>query len=137
VELSKMSFYLKQAFGEARKTRATLRQRLIRFASRASQIWPPKMVEQETVCGERITDCAAYGYKPPRYAGDVLLLQPRVRPGLVDHFPGWKMVVSGRLIAANVDGHHDSLLDAEHVRSCAGAISTSIREIERASRNAA
>jgi amino acid adenylation domain-containing protein len=131
VEFSKAKFYLRQALREARRgSRATLRQRLFRFASRVGKMWPRKLVAQETVFGERLTEAAAYQYNPKRYAGEVLLLQPDDRPGLIDHIPGWKSVVDGKLVALNIAGQHDDLLSVEKVQSCAVAISESIGEIE-------
>ena len=75
------------------------------------------MAQIETVVGQHVTDSAAYRYKPPVYHGDVLLLQPKDRPSQVDHAPGWKTVVTGKLMTRDVDGHHDELLHRENAGS--------------------
>ncbi len=129
VEVSKACFYLKQALLEARtQHRTSLRQRLMRLIHRRKQVWQPTMVETETVLGERMTDAAAYRYVPPAYDGEVLLMQPKSRPGRVDHTPGWRAVVTGNLRSETVNGHHDELLSRENVPSVAGAITHALAE---------
>ena len=79
---------------------------------------------------EQMTDSAAYRYHPPKYAGNVLLLQPLDRPERVDYLPGWRFVASERLVARDVQGHHDELLTPENVESVANAISSHIEEMK-------
>jgi hypothetical protein len=80
-----------------------------------------------------MTDSAAYRYKPPTYSGDVLLLQPKDRPALVDHAPGWRTVVARRLLTQEVQGHHDELLDLEKAPTLAAVIASYLDPATRAS----
>jgi thioesterase domain-containing protein/aryl carrier-like protein len=127
VELSKFRFYLTQAY-KHHGTKKTLRQRL---QSRAKKIWRWELVQTEMSAGEQMTDSAAYRYKPPIYTGDVLLLRPVDRPSRVDHLPGWKAVISGKLMARDIDGHHEELFNLTKVRSLAQEIASHLTDVER------
>ena len=122
LELNKLAFYIRQGLRDAGDTgRATLLDRLL---YRARQVWHPSVVRDEVVVGEHLTDSAAYRYRPPQYAGDVLLIQPTDRPSKVDHLKGWKSVIEGRLFTQDVKGHHDELLNLRNVAGVAKVISS-------------
>ena len=124
VELSKAYFYLKHALCDIHSQRhATLHQRLARFLVRTGRSRMQAVPKVEIGLGGRITEAAAYRYRPPNYSGDVLLLQPKDRPSRVDHRPGWEAAVSGKLIARDVEGHHDVLLSQTFVQSLARVVS--------------
>lgn len=126
-EFSKAYFYLREALLPTQPQElANLRQRLHSFVTR--KVIPPMQTdgESESVIGNAITLAAAYRYAPPAYPGNVLLLQPKHRPHGVDHLPGWKSVVSGKLIAKDVEGHHDQLLNRDVVHHVAGVITSAL-----------
>jgi hypothetical protein len=134
VEMSKACFYMRRALMELRShNRASLRQRFLRLVTLRKTVWPPSMAPRETVLGQHMTDSAAYRYKPPTYSGDVLLLQPKDRPALVDHAPGWRTVVARRLLTQEVQGHHDELLDLEKAPTLAAVIASYLDPATRAS----
>lgn len=121
-ELAKLRFYIRQALRDrGSNTRATLMERL---GYRIRQVWPPSVVKNEVVVGEHLTDSAALQYRPPVYAGPVLLLQPVDRPASVNHQKGWQTVVSDTMTTMDVQGHHDELLDPKNVKAVAKAIAT-------------
>jgi amino acid adenylation domain-containing protein len=126
-EFSKAYFYLRQALLPTQPQELpNLRQRLHSFVTR--KVIPPMQTdgESENVAGNAITLSAAYRYEPPPYSGSVLLLQPKHRPHGVNHMPGWKSVVTGQLIAKDVEGHHDQLLNRDVVHQVAGVITAAL-----------
>ena len=130
-EFSKAYFYLREALLPTQPQElANLRQRLHSFVTR--KVIPPVQTdgESEHVLGNAITLAAAYRYEPPAYSGNVLLLQPKHRPRGVDHLPGWKSVVTGQLIAKDVEGHHDQLLNRDVVHHVAGVITAALQGID-------
>ena len=137
-EFSKAYFYLRQALHPTTQPQelANLRQRLHSFVTR--KVIPQVQTddESENVIGNAITLSAAYRYEPPAYSGSVLLLQPKHRPHGVDHFPGWKSVVTGQLIAKNVEGHHDQLLNRDVVHHVAGVITAALAGNDSQPKNA-
>jgi thioesterase domain-containing protein len=130
VELSKAYFYTKRAIVQQRAQHsATLQERLHRLITLRKEVWRPRTAGVETVFGEHITDAAAYRYKPGTYNGDVLLIQPKDRPAFVDHAPGWRTVISGNLLTAEVNGHHDELLDRENADGIAEVMTSHFGQV--------
>ena len=134
VELSKICFYLKKAFREtSMEDHATPKELTLRFLSRVRQIWSLTTTAQEEVIpGDRLSDAAIRWYRPAPYNGNVLLLQPKDRPTRVDHHPEWQMAVTGRLLHADVDGHHDDVMNHKNVGSLAATISSVLAEFQPA-----
>jgi len=123
IEISKACFYLKRAIMQAQyENQATLQQRFRRMISLHWQFGQTEDDEIETILGQHKTDAAAYRYKPPRYTGDVLLIQPKDRPASVDHAVGWRAVATGKLITQEIACHHDQLLDPENAAALASVI---------------
>lgn len=124
-EMSKAFFYTRQALTEVRPPhRATLAQRFMRLITFRDKNRLMNANAIESQLGQRMVDHAAYRYKPARYSGDVLLLQPRDRPSRVDHAPGWRAVVTGNLILEEVPGTHDEMLDRKNAHALARVIAT-------------
>ena len=135
-EFSKAYFYLREALLPTQPQElANLRQRLHSLVTR--KVIPPVQTDRESedVVGNAITLAAAYRYEPPLYPGNILLLQPKLRPHGVDHIPGWKSVVSGQLIAKDVEGHHDQLLNRDVVHHVAGVITAALAGIDSQQRS--
>lgn len=65
---------------------------------------------------------AALNYKPPKYDGDVLLIESSERPPHVDLALAWQSVVTGPLYVSSIDGHWREILNATHVHEVVDAI---------------
>jgi thioesterase domain-containing protein len=77
-------------------------------------------------------DRALYDYRPPAYAGDVVLFQPAERPDLLDSRPGWAPLVSGRFVAHEISGTHSSMLLQPHVAGFAAALRDELLQVQSA-----
>lgn len=131
VEFNKICFYLNKAFRETNfEEHATPRELSLRFLSRIRQIWSPTTAQEEVIPGDRLSDAAVSRYRPLPYDGNVLLLQPNDRPSLVDRLPEWKTSVTGKLLHADIDGHHDDLLSLKNVGGLAAVISAVLGEFQ-------
>lgn len=125
VEWNKLWFYLRRAvFGGGgamfvRHARSRVR-RLLRMDDAAST--------EMSAVGNAIL-AAALRYQPPVYGGDVQLLVPRDRPGLVDYLSGWEGMVVGRLRCEEVEGHHDELLMPAFAGGLAAAIGRNLAKV--------
>ncbi len=120
VELSKLSFYVRQARSGV-STNKTLQQRVLSRLRKILQA-QPELTEMDAC--QRSAETAAYRYTPPTYSGDVLLLRPVDRPSRVDFLPGWQATVTGKLIAKNIAGHHEDLFNPDAARQIAQEIAT-------------
>lgn len=77
-------------------------------------------------------DGAAYGYVPPGYDGDVLLFEPRERPGLPDARTSWSPIVRGRFAARLIAGGHRTMLQQPHVAELAEVMRAALVEAQAA-----
>lgn len=131
VEFNKACFYLKKAFRETKsEEHAKPRELTLRFLARVRQIWSPATAQEEVIPGDRLSDAAIRRYRPQPYDGNVLLVQPKDRPNLVDHSPGWKMNIRGQFLNADVDGHHDDVLTPKNVGGLAALISSVLADFQ-------
>lgn len=131
VEFNKACFYLKKAFRETKfEEHATPRELTLRFLARVRQIWSPATAQEEVIPGDRLSDAAIHRYRPQPYDGNVLLVQPKDRPSLVDHCPGWKMSITGKFLHADVEGHHDDVLSPKNVGGLAAVISSVLADFQ-------
>ncbi|WP_263384962.1 non-ribosomal peptide synthetase [Granulicella arctica] len=124
IELAKLHFYGQRTLRRGGFTMFLrhMRSRLMRLIN----LEKAAATEMSAIEGAILS--AAFRYKPPTYAGNVLLLLPRDRPSRVDYLPGWKTVATC-LTCLDVDGHHDELLDSKNAAVIAQALSAHFERV--------
>jgi amino acid adenylation domain-containing protein len=65
---------------------------------------------------------AATIYDPPKFDGDVLLIESAQRPPNLDMVSAWQSVVTGRLYVSSIDAHWREILSGTHVYEVADTI---------------
>ena len=73
-----------------------------------------RTAEHEMRTTQDIIEGSTSGYHPPKYQGDVLLVQASDRLHM-DLCPPWEDVISPNLHTEYVDGHHDDLMKLQNV----------------------
>lgn len=76
----------------------------------------------EMSVAQTIIETAAKSYRPDKYEGNVLLVLASNRPPHHDFLPGWQAVVTEGLHTHYIPAHHRDLLEPEHARKIADAI---------------
>jgi thioesterase domain-containing protein/acyl carrier protein len=81
----------------------------------------------ETEVAQRMVEAAATAYRPEVYEGKVLLMLASDHPPHVNFLPSWQALISRKLHAQYVVGHHDDLMKAPYVQVIADTITSHIR----------
>ena len=76
---------------------------------------------------------AVQRYDPPSYAGDVALLVPIERPGVVEYKASWSSVVTGRMAEYEVPGDHLTMLQPPHAEALGKQIRACLVEVQERS----
>jgi NADPH:quinone reductase-like Zn-dependent oxidoreductase/thioesterase domain-containing protein/acyl carrier protein len=73
-------------------------------------------------------------YRPPSYAGQVLLFRARAQPIFGEHNPdmGWGSFITGGLTIRHIWGTHDTILTEPTVRALAKELKAALDQVERA-----
>jgi thioesterase domain-containing protein len=74
-----------------------------------------------------MVEAAATAYRPEVYEGKVLLMLASDHPPHVNFLPSWQALISRKLHAQYVVGHHDDLMKAPYVQVIADTITSHIR----------
>jgi amino acid adenylation domain-containing protein len=80
---------------------------------------------------QHIIEAAARLYVPETYEGKVLLILASNRPPHRDFHPGWQSVVTQGLHTQHIQAHHRELLEPQHARNIADAVTRLIGERDR------
>ncbi len=79
-----------------------------------------------------ILDRAAVAYEPSLYTGDVVLLQPQIRPEALDYRIAWVgAVVAGKLKAIDCPGTHYTMLEPPFVSYLGATVDACLQDAER------
>jgi amino acid adenylation domain-containing protein len=90
--------------------------------NKIARLLPTRGAAMEISIAQEIIEAAAKSYRPETYKGNVLLVLASNRPPHRDFLPGWQAVVTEGLHTHYIQAHHRDLLEPQHVRSIANAI---------------
>jgi amino acid adenylation domain-containing protein len=103
-----------------RATQIGLRKTLSQGLQRVK--WTARVRLQAQTSPHEMARSAATTYDPPKYDGDVLLIEPLQRPPHLNLLSAWQSVVTGRLYVSSIDAHWREILNAAHAHEVVDTI---------------